>query len=78
MKISPKARLLSVLAALFLGLTGADEWSKKNVNASSWADDRRFTTWSLRAQGKLKIGLAIGFVALAYAGVSDDEHGNRN
>ena len=51
---------------------------QKNVNASFLADDRCFDTWSLRAQGKLKIGLAISFVALAYAGVSDDEHGNRN
>jgi len=33
---------------------------------------------AVRAQGKLKIGLAVGFIALASAGVSFDKNGNRN
>ena len=69
MKIGPTARLLSVVAALFLGVTGGQEWSVQSKNAYSWADETSFAALALRAQGKLKVGLAIGFAALASAGV---------
>ena len=69
MKIGPTARLLSVVAALFLGLAGGGEWTAQSQGASSWADDTSFAALALRAQGKLKVGLAIGFAAFASAGV---------
>ena len=69
MKIGPTARLLSALAALFLGVTGGQEWSVQSKNAYSWAGETSFAALALRAQGKLKVGLAIGFAALASAGV---------
>ena len=69
MKIGPTARLLSALAALFLGVTGGQEWSVQSKNAYSWAGETSVAALALRAQGKLKVGLAIGFAALASAGV---------
>ena len=69
MKIGPTARLLSVVAALFLGVTGGQEWSVQSRNADSWASEKSFVALALRAQGKLKVGLAIGFLALASTGV---------
>ena len=69
MKIGPTARLLSALAALFLGMTGGNEWSVKSQNASSWDREISWNALAIRAQGKLKVGLAIGFAALASAGV---------
>ena len=69
MKIGPTARLLSVVAALFLGLAAIPEWSAQSKGASSWAGETSFAALALRAQGKLKVGLAIGFLALASTGV---------
>ena len=73
MKIGPTARLLSVVAALFLGVTGAQEWSVQSKNAITWADETSFAALALRAQGKLKIGLAISWLALASTGVKSEE-----
>ena len=74
MKIGPTARILSVVAAVFLGVTGGQEWSVQSKNAYSWESETSFAALDLRAQGKLKIGLAIGLLALATAGVSADEN----
>ena len=73
MKIGPTSRLLSVVAALFLGVTGADEWGSRSKGAYSWADETSFMALNIRAQGKLKIGLALGLLALASAGVKSKE-----
>ena len=69
MKIGPTARMLSVVAALFLGITGAQEWGSRSKGAYSWADETSFMALNIRAQGKLKIGLAVGLLALASTGV---------
>ena len=78
MKIGAATRWLSVVAAVFLGIAGINEWSAKSAEMDSWGSENNTATVALRAQGKLKIGLAIGFLALASAGVSFDENGNRN
>ena len=73
MKIGPTARLLSVVAALFLGITGAQEWGSRSSGAPSWWDETSFMALDIRAQGKLKIGHAIGLLALASAGLQWEE-----
>ena len=78
MKIGAATRFMSVVAAVFLGIAGLNEWSAKSAEMSSWNNETSSAVLALRAQGKLKIGLAIGFIALASAGVSFDENGNRN
>ena len=77
MKIGAATRFLSVVAAVFLGAAGLHEWSAKSSEMGSY-EETSSAVLALRAQGKLKIGLAIGFIALASAGVSFDENGNRN
>ena len=77
MKIGAATRFLSVVAAVFLGVAGLHEWSAKSAEMGSYKETSS-AVLALRAQGKLKIGLAIGFIALASAGVSFDENGNRN
>jgi hypothetical protein len=78
MKIGPSSRLLSVVAALFLGITGAQEWGSRSSGASSWADETSFMALNIRAQGKLKIGLAFGLLALATAGLKWEEEEDPN
>ncbi len=78
MKIGAATRFLSVVAAVFLGVAGIQEWSAKSSEMGSYKEETSSAVLGLRAQGKLKIGLAIGFIALASAGVSFDENGNRN
>ena len=68
----PHARILSVVAAVFCDRR--PEWSVQSKNAYSWESETSFAALDLRAQGKLKIGLAIGLLALATAGVSADEN----
>ena len=58
------------LAAGFLVLTGSGEWSTQSKGASSWENETSFASLQLRAQGKLKIGLGMGFLALAMSGRS--------
>ena len=77
MKIGAATRFLSVVAAVFLGVAGLHEWSAKSAEMGSYKENSS-AVLALRAQGKLKIGLAIGFIALASAGVSFDENENRN
>lgn len=69
MNLGPSCRLLSVVAGLFLLFTGAGEWSAQSSGASRWADETSFAALTLRAQGKLKVGLGIGFAALATTGI---------
>ncbi len=78
MKIGAATRFLSLVAAVFLGVAGLHEWSAKSSEMGSYKEETSSAVLGLRAQGKLKIGLAIGFIALASAGVSFDENGNRN
>ena len=78
MKIGAATRFLSVVAAVFLGVAGLHEWSAKSAEMGSWDNETSSAVLVLRSQGKLKMGLAIGFIALASAGVSFDENGNRN
>jgi len=78
MKIGAATRWLSVVAAVFLGIAGVNELSAQSVEMDSWNSETSAAVLALRAQGKLKIGLAIGFLALASAGVSFDDNGNRN
>ena len=78
MKIGAATRFLSVVAAVFLGVAGIQEWSARSSEMGSFNNETSSAVLALRAQGKLKIGLAIGFIALASAGVSFDENGNRN
>ena len=78
MKIGAATRWLSVVAAVFLGIAGINEWSAKSAEMGSWDNETSSAVLVLRSQGKLKMGLAIGFIALASAGVSFDENGNRN
>ena len=78
MKIGAATRFLSVVAAMFLGLAGLHEWSAKSSEMGSYKEETTSAVLGLRAQGKLKIGLAVGFIALASAGVSFDKNGNRN
>ena len=78
MKIAAATRWLSVVAAVFLGIAGVNEWSAQSAKMDSWKSETSSAALALRAQGKLKIGLAIGFLALASAGVSYDENGNRS
>ena len=73
MKIGPASRLLSVVAALFLGITGGLEWGSRSSGALSWWDETSFMALDIRAQGKLKIGLAMGLLALASAGLQWEE-----
>ena len=57
------------VAAVFLVITGAGEWANaRSKGASSWERETSFAALQLRAQGKLKIGLGIGFFALGCAG----------
>ena len=65
MKIGLLARFLSVSAAVFLGVTGAMEWRT--------TPSYELAALSIRAQGKLKIGLALGLLALASLGKGNDE-----
>ena len=58
------------VAAGFLVWTGAGEWSSQSNGAPSWDNKTSFAALQLRAQGKLKVGLGIGFFALALAGKS--------
>ena len=74
MKLGLNARVLSVVAALFLGITGAQEWGSQSSGAYSWANETSFMALNIRAQGKLKIGLAMGLLVLVIAGVSADEN----
>ena len=60
------------LAAGFLVCTGAGEWSSQSKAASAWQKEASFAALQLRAQGKLKVGLGIGFFALALAGRTSD------
>tara|TARA_B100001063_G_C16683898_1_gene513312 strand:- start:607 stop:861 length:255 start_codon:yes stop_codon:yes gene_type:complete len=78
MKIGAATRFLSVVAAVFLGVAGIQEWSARSSEMGSFNNETSSAVLALRAQGKLKMGLAIGFIALASAGVSFDENGNRN
>ena len=78
MKIGAATRFLSVVAAVFLGVAGIQEWSARSSEMGSFNNETSSAVLALRAQGRLKIGLAIGFIALASAGVSFDENGNRN
>ena len=78
MKIGAATRFLSVVAAVFLGIAGLHEWSSQSAEMASSNNKTSSAVMALGAQGKLKIGLAIGFIALASAGVSFDENGNRN
>tara|TARA_B100000482_G_scaffold7697_1_gene5942 strand:- start:706 stop:942 length:237 start_codon:yes stop_codon:yes gene_type:complete len=78
MKIGAATRFLSVVAAVFLGITGLHEWSAQSAEMASWNNETSSAVLAVRAQGKLKIGLAVGFIALASAGVSFDKNGNRN
>lgn len=75
MSIGPTSRLLSTVAGFFLIFAGVPELAAQSQGASSWADETSFIALGLRAQGSLKIGLGIGFFALATAGVvtSKDE-----
>ena len=57
------------VAAVFLVMTGAGEWANaRSKGASSWERETSFAALQLRAQGSLKVGLGIGFFALACAG----------
>ena len=78
MKIGAATRFLSVVAAVFLGVAGIHEWSARSSEMGSFNNETSSAVLILRSQGKLKMGLAIGFIALASAGVSFDENGNRN
>jgi len=73
MKIGLLARFLSVSAAVFLGVTGTMEWRAMSSGAPSSQDETSSAALSLRAQGKLKIGLALGLLALASLGKGNDE-----
>ena len=70
MKLGPSARFLFGVAAIFFFYTGAQEWSAQSSGTSNWADETSFIALGHRAQGKLKVGLGIGFLALAMAGVA--------
>jgi hypothetical protein len=76
MNIGPSARLLSAVAAVFLFATGAEEWSAQSSGAGSWSSDTSFAALQLRSNGKLKIGLGLGFLAIASIGVSLKENVN--
>ena len=69
MNLGPTSRLLASVASLFLLVTGAEEWSAQSKNSYSWQSETSFAALTLRSQGKLKVGLAIGFAALATAGI---------
>lgn len=73
MQIGATTRLLSAVAAFFLFITGSQEWSAQSSGADSWAGETSFAALDLRAHGKLKIGLGIGFLALSAAGVGRAE-----
>ena len=60
--------LLSAVAGLFLIFGGITEWGARSGMSCSWEDEKSFAALQLRAQGKLKFGLGIGFFALACAG----------
>ena len=68
MNLGPSARLLSTVAALFLFATGAQEWSAQSSGSEGWAAETSFAALELRAHGKLKVGIGIGFLAFATAG----------
>ena len=59
------ARLFALVAAFFLIGTGASEWSVKGYG---WPNDESIST-GMKSHGKLKIGLGLGFLACACAGV---------
>ena len=68
MQFGLTSSLLSAVAGLFLIYGGFAEWGARSGMSSSWEDEKSFAALQLRAQGKLKIGLGIGFFALACAG----------
>ncbi len=70
MQLGPTARLLSGVAAVFLFATGAEEWSAQSSGSPSWGGETSFAALDLRAHGKLKVGLGIGFLALTAAGIT--------
>jgi hypothetical protein len=67
--ITPK--VCAWMAGTFLIFTGVGEWGSQSKGANSWYEETSFAALALRAQGKLKIGLGIGFLALAAAGFSE-------
>ena len=69
MNLGPSSRLLSTVAAVFLIATGLPELAAQSQGAESWGSENSFIALGLRAQGSLKIGLGLGFLALATAGV---------
>ena len=78
MKLGAAIRGLSVVAAVFFGKAGVNELGAQSAEMDCWNSENSPAVLALRAQGKLKIGLAIGFLALVSAGVSFDENANRN
>ena len=69
MKIGVLSRWLATVASAFLIVGGINEWSSQSSGAKSWADETSITALGLRAQGKLKVGIGLGFLALAATGV---------
>ena len=68
MKVGALPRLLGFVASVFLIGTGANEWSSTSSGAGSWENETSFMALQLRAQGKLKVGLGLGFLALTSIG----------
>ena len=68
MKFGSTSTILSAVAGLWLAFTGMYEWGTQSAGASSWSDETSIAALQVRAQGTLKIGLGIGFLALASAG----------
>jgi len=69
-QLGPTTRLLSGVAAIFLFATGAEEWSAQSSGSPAWGAETSFAALDLRAHGKLKVGLGIGFLALTAAGIA--------
>ena len=65
MQFGLTSSLLSACAGLWLIIGGLGEMGAQSKGASSWANETSFAALQLRAQGSLKVGLGIGFFALA-------------
>ena len=68
MTVGPLPRLLGLAASLLLLSTGQQEWLVQSSGSESWEAETSFAALQLRAQGKLKVGLGLGFLALTSIG----------
>ena len=62
MKIGAATRFLSVVAAVFLGITGLHEWSAQSAEMASWNNETSSAVLAVRAQGKLKLDLPLALL----------------